>query len=118
MADATEVMVEKFNLDGFTRTICHVSDDIKFGSYPDATRQQWLDNQAFNVAEEAGEFIGEWRRLNGLARRQGDRAAMLSELSDVIISAMIMFHHLDEDPEQHIRAKLRKIVTRGFVNKD
>lgn len=72
--------------------------------------------QALNVVEEAGEFIGEFRRVRGFARRPGDREEMLMELADVVISSMIMFQRLDADPESVIATKLKKIVTRGFNN--
>lgn len=70
--------------------------------------------QALNVVEEAGEFIGEFRRCRGFARRSGNREEMLMELADVVISSMIMFQRLGADPEAVIGAKLRKVVTRGF----
>lgn len=70
--------------------------------------------QALNVVEEAGEFIAEYRRVRGFARRPGDREEMLSELADVVISSMIMFERLDASAEEIITAKLKKIVTRGF----
>lgn len=95
-----------------------LSEQLWNGASQGASWQEWLDNQAFSVAEEAGEFIGEYRRYKGFARRPGDREQMLSELSDVMISSMLMFRLLGEDPEQHIKTKLKKIVTRGYVNKD
>lgn len=78
----------------------------------------WRDSQAMCVVEEAGEFIGEYRRERGFARRPGDRDQVLSELADVIISSMVMFAYLGGDPEERIKMKLGKIITRGYVNKD
>ncbi len=106
------------NMNTLTDVIRRVSSEIKLSGNQGATHEQWLDNQAFNVAEEAGEFIGEWRRLKGFARRPGDKDAMLSELADVLISGLIMFSTLGEDAEEHVQAKLLKIVSRGYVNKE
>lgn len=85
--------------------------------------------QALNVIEEIGEvaeelqasgykFIGEYRRYRGFARREGDREALLAELSDVVISAMIMFERLEASAEDELKKKLNKIVARGWINKE
>ena|SRR5438309_9139355 len=113
-----EESVERMSMNSLTEVVNLIAGEIKLSSNQDATAEQWLDNQAMCVAEEAGEFLGEWRRLKGFARRAGNREDMLSELSDVVISAMIMFWNLGEYAEDHVRAKLLKIVTRGYVNKE
>lgn len=110
--------VEMMSMSSLFNVISEVASEIKLSSNQDATAEQWLDNQAMCVAEEAGEFLGEWRRLKGFARRAGNREDMLSELSDVVISALVMFWNLGEHAEDHVRAKLLKIVTRGYVNKE
>lgn len=113
-----EEFTESFSLGDFTELTGVIAAQIKEHAQQGATDQEWLDSQAMDVVEEAGEFIGEYRRLRGFARRAGDREKMLSELSDVIIASMIMFYLLDADPEDNIRTKLRKIITRGYVNKE
>jgi NTP pyrophosphatase (non-canonical NTP hydrolase) len=110
--------VEMMSMSSLFNVISEVASEIKLSSNQDATAEQWLDNQAMCVAEEAGEFLGEWRRLKGFARRAGNREDMLSELSDVVISALVMFWNLGEHAEDHVRDKLLKIVTRGYVNKE
>lgn len=116
----TEVLeeeIQSLSMRSLTGVIEDVSAQIRVNARQGATDEQMTDSQAMNVVEEAGEFIGEWRRLKGFARRAGDREAMLSELADVVISALVMFDQLGEDAEDHVRAKLLRIVTRGYVNK-
>lgn len=109
--DAVDVLGEPFLFDILAKELY---ENAKQG----ATDQEWRDAQAMCVVEEAGEFIAEYRRHRGFARRAGDRDQMLSELADVIISGLLMFEFLGADAEQHVKAKLKKIVTRGYVNKD
>jgi NTP pyrophosphatase (non-canonical NTP hydrolase) len=102
----------------FIVVINTVAAEIAANGNQGASRNEWTDAQAMVVVEEAGEFIGEYRRNRGFARRAGNREDMLSELADVVISSMAMFYTLREDPEVHIKRKLKKIVTRGYVNKE
>ena len=111
-------LVGDLDLDSLTVIIGEVSDEIKSNANQGATEQEWRDSQAMDVAEEAGEFMGAYRRHRGFARRGADADEVLDELSDVIIASMIMFRHLDASAEYYIRRKLQKIVTRGWVNKD
>lgn len=111
-------MVEDLSTGSLISCTEEIAQAIKKYGSQGATGRQWVDSQAMCVVEEAGEFIGEYRRLNGFARRAGDREAMLAELADVVISAMVMFWNLDADPFVYIQDKLMKIVTRGWVNKD
>lgn len=83
-----------------------------------ATTDEWRDAQAMCVVEEAGEFIGAYRRWRGFARRPGDFDQVTSELADVIIASFIMFVNLHEDAQVEIKKKLLKIITRGYVNKE
>jgi NTP pyrophosphatase (non-canonical NTP hydrolase) len=110
--------MDELDLGNLGDVIEYVSRSIRASSTQGATKQEWKDSQAMCVVEEAGEFIGEYRRLKGFARRAGDREHMLDELADVVISALVMFENLDEDPAEAIEKKLRVIVTRGYVNKD
>lgn len=116
--DLTEPVEDVLDMGQLKDIVGRAAYAIKFHGRQGATEAEWLWSQADCVVEEAGEFIGEWRRLKGFARRAGNREDMLSELSDVVIAALMLFWNLGEDAEQHIRAKLLKIVTRGFVNKD
>jgi NTP pyrophosphatase (non-canonical NTP hydrolase) len=116
--DDLEWVVENLSMQDFVFVMNEVAEAIKKSSSQGASDEQWRDSQAMDVVEEAGEFIAEYRRLKGFARRAGDREAMLSELADVVIAAMVMFWNLDADAQHYIQKKLVKIVTRGFVNKE
>lgn len=94
-----------------------LAEEIEFYSRQGATDEQWTDAQAFSVGEEGGEFVGAYRRWKGFARRPGTKEELCEELSDVVISAFIMFSRLDEDAMLHIKRKLGKVITRGYVNK-
>ena len=45
--------------------------------------------QDFALAEEAGEFIGAYRRAKGMARRRGSWDDVAAELADVLITAYV-----------------------------
>jgi NTP pyrophosphatase (non-canonical NTP hydrolase) len=53
-----------------------------------------------DVAEEAGEFVGAWRRLAGLARRNGSPEELAAEAADVLLSIYIAAEVLEIDLEQ------------------
>jgi NTP pyrophosphatase (non-canonical NTP hydrolase) len=110
-------LVEDLSFGSLDEVASSVAQEIKHSAQQGATDAEWNDSQAMCVVEEAGEFIAEYRRLRGFARRAGDREAMLSELADVVIAALVMFWNLDADPHYHVQEKLRKVVTRGFINK-
>lgn len=48
-----------------------------------------LRRQVLGLAEEAGEFVGAYRRWSGLARRAGTAADMQAELADVVITTYV-----------------------------
>jgi NTP pyrophosphatase (non-canonical NTP hydrolase) len=108
---------DELDLGNLGDVIDYVSRSIRASSKQGASPVEWRDSQAMCVVEEAGEFIGEYRRLKGFARRAGNREHMLEELADVVISALVMFENLDVDAAAAIEKKLRVIVTRGYVNK-
>ena len=122
MTDITQAdlewLVEDLSMGSLIEVIDTVADTIKYNACQGATDAEWTDAQAMCVVEEAGKFIGEYRRLRGFARRPGNTEDMLSELADVVIASLVMFWNLDADPYTHIQAKLQKIVTRGWVNKN
>jgi NTP pyrophosphatase (non-canonical NTP hydrolase) len=72
------------------------------------------DAVAMTVAEEAGEFIKEFRRWRGYARRPGAKSSMELELADVVISAWFAAEVLDVDLAARIREKLSEVFARGW----
>lgn len=70
--------------------------------------------QVLNLAEEVGEFVGEFRRYAGLARRNGNFNDMSAELADVIIAAYVAGAVLNIQLDQVINDKLKVIFTRGW----
>lgn len=94
-----------------------LTEEISVFAKRDNTDQEWIDAQASKLSEETGEFTGAYNRYRGWARRDGMMGEVLEELSDVVISAFAMFAVLDYDPEVYIKDKLRKVITRGYVNR-
>jgi phosphoribosyl-ATP pyrophosphohydrolase len=82
-----------------------------------AARQEGVPRwaQVLNVAEEAGEFTGAFRRWSGNARRKGTLAEVAEELADVVIAAFVAAAHLDVDLDDAIAAKWSKIQDRPAV---
>ena len=72
------------------------------------------DRQVFCIAEEAGEFVGAYRRWKGMARRNGTREEMEDELADVIITAFVTAEVLDVDIERAINRKADVLFSRGW----
>ncbi|MUN38720.1 hypothetical protein [Actinomadura litoris] len=70
--------------------------------------------QVLALAEEAGEFVGAYRRWAGMARRTGDFSDVQDELADVVITAYVTAHVLNIDLDAAWRAKARHILTRGW----
>jgi NTP pyrophosphatase (non-canonical NTP hydrolase) len=75
---------------------------------------QAVNRQVLGLAEEAGEFVGAYRRWSGQARRSGTAEEMYEELADVIITAFVTACELGVDIDAVIASKLRKIHTRGW----
>lgn len=70
--------------------------------------------QVLAVAEEAGEFVGAYRRAAGLARRPGTWDDVHAELADVVITAYVTAVALGIDLDAAIAAKLAVIFARGW----
>ena len=70
--------------------------------------------QVLCVAEEAGEFVGAFRRWKGLARRDGSFDDVKHELADVVIAAYTAATSLDIDLDEAINEKLAVVMTRGW----
>jgi len=70
-------------------------------------REAERDRQVLALAEEAGEFVGAYRRAAGMARRTGTWDQIEAELADVAITTYVTAHVLgldaDVPPEMHDR---------------
>jgi NTP pyrophosphatase (non-canonical NTP hydrolase) len=91
---------------------------VRYHARQGASDEEWQDAQAMCVVEEAGEFIGAYRRWRGFARRDGSWNDVTKELSDVIIASLLMFAVMNEDAQCHVKAKLYEVISRGYVNKE
>lgn len=72
------------------------------------------DQQALALAEEAGEFVGAYRRWAGMARRTGSFDDVCAELADVVITAFVTADVLGINLAESIGAKLNVVFSRGF----
>ena len=70
--------------------------------------------QVLAVAEDAGKFVGAYRRATGLARRPGTNAEVRADLADVVITAYLAAAALDIDLDAAIGDKLTQVVNRGW----
>lgn len=70
--------------------------------------------QVLCLAEEAGEFVGAYRRSAGMARRTGSFDDVRAELADVVITAYVTAEVLGFDLDAAIAAKTAVIDTRGW----
>src|SRR5207245_2077379 len=70
--------------------------------------------QVLALAEEAGEFVGAYRRWAGMARRTGAWAEVTAELADVVITAYLTAHVLGIDLEAACQHKAHTIRSRGW----
>lgn len=72
------------------------------------------ETQVFCLAEEAGEFVGAFRRWADRARRRGTKEEMELELADVVIAAYVAAEYLDIDLDEAIAEKTAVIFSRGW----
>ncbi len=70
--------------------------------------------QVLALAEETGEFVGAFRRAEGMARRTGPWADVQAELADVVITAYVTAQVLGIDLDTAVTAKTGVIFTRGW----
>lgn len=70
--------------------------------------------QALCLAEEAGEFVGAFRRWKGMARRSGTEEEVRAELADVAITAYVAAEEIGFDLDAAIAAKLDIVFSRGW----
>lgn len=80
-------------------------------AFPDTDLVQ---QQVLCLAEEAGEFVGAYRRWAGLARRTGTWEDVKAELADVAVTAYVAAHVLGIDLDEAVREKTAVIMTRGW----
>lgn len=94
----------------------HAAEDIYMGVREKLglDRQDMQIAQVLCVAEEAGEFVGAYRRWVGMARRNGPIEDVQAELADVVISAYCAAEALEFDLDSAIAEKLGVVMTRGW----
>lgn len=120
--------MDNLDLGNLPAIIRRLVDELRENAMQGATNTEWLDQQAMCVSEEAGEFIGAYRRWRGFARRAGSPGDVEAEMADVIISTLCMITlWLDQKDaatgdadtlDELIARKLGKIFSRGWVNKN
>jgi dCMP deaminase len=76
------------------------------------------NRQVLALSEEVGEFVGEYRRWSGQARRNGAWHAMGLELADVVITVYVMAAMLGHDLDALCHEKLATIHSRPFRGED
>jgi NTP pyrophosphatase (non-canonical NTP hydrolase) len=70
--------------------------------------------QVLALAEEAGEFVGAYRRYAGMARRTGPWSDVEAELADVVITAYVNAEVMGIDLDSAITSKLGVVFSRGW----
>jgi len=108
MADAEYVDTPRSWLAPHAVTIVSHLRDNGFG------KESGVLRQVLNLAEEAGEVVGAYRRLVGHARRSGTREEFHFEVADTVITAYVLAEEDGFDLDAAIAAKLRKIYIRGW----
>lgn len=73
-----------------------------------------VQRQVLNLAEEAGEVVGAYRRLIGWARRSGTRGEFHREVADVVVTAYVLAEEDGFDLDAAISDKLQTIYSRGW----
>jgi|SRR5215470_15649861 len=73
-----------------------------------------VSQQVMALAEEAGEFVGAYRRAAGLARRPGAWSDVAAELADVVITAHVAAVYLGIDLDTAVAEKLAVVFSRGW----
>lgn len=81
-------------------------------AFPGRSQREAQNQQVLALAEEAGEFVGAYRRWSGQARRSGPVSAVELELADVVITAYITSDVLQFDLDARVAEKLAIIHSR------
>ncbi|GAB2508732.1 hypothetical protein [Nocardia heshunensis] len=84
---------------------------LREAGFPD---EEAANSSVLAVAEEAGEFVGAYRRWSGKARRTGTFDEMSAELADLVITAWMAADALGIDLEAALSDKLAVIFDRGW----
>ena len=82
--------------------------------FPDTDLKQ---QQVLCLAEEAGEFVGAYRRWAGMARRSGPWGDVEAELADVVVTAYVTAQVLGIDLDAAVGEKTKVVFTRGWRDK-
>ena len=94
-----------------SRAACEIVHNLRDNGF---TLEEQPDRQALALAEEAGEFVGAYRRWRGLARRTDTETHVIEELADVVITAYVTAAERGWPLERYIKDKLGVIMTRGW----
>lgn len=94
--------------DTFNERIDALAENLRAAGFTDDVTQVLM------VAEEAGEFVGAFRRFTGRARRSGTFEEMAAELADVVIGAACCARFVGVDLDAEIARKLDKVFSRGW----
>lgn len=70
--------------------------------------------QVLNLAEEAGEVVGAYRRYAGHARRSGTVEEFRAEVADAVITAYVLAEEAGFDLDAAIHDKLQVVYSRGW----
>lgn len=120
---APEPMDMELDLGNLPGIISSLVSELSEHARQGSSDTEWMDQQAMCVVEEAGEFVGAYRRWRGFARRPGDAQEVEDELADVIVSTACMIRlwlcqfGRGDQMEALVAQKLSKIFSRGWVNK-
>lgn len=88
-----------------------IAQQLRLAGFDPDTAQT---RQVLALAEEAGEFVGAYRRWAGEARRTGTFDEMASELADVVITAFVTATELGVDLRAAITKKWTVLHERGW----
>lgn len=106
---------ESWTLAELPASAAEIVDKLRANGFPAETGPT---RQVLCLAEEAGEFVGAYRRWAGLARRRGDFQKVRDELADVVIAAAVAAQELDIDLTSAVAEKLGVVRTRGWREED
>jgi NTP pyrophosphatase (non-canonical NTP hydrolase) len=101
------------NVNDLRRMAGDIVQKLDENGFPARTFEGY-NRQALAIAEEAGEFVGAYRRWSGQARRTDTYEHVSEELADVIITAFVMAEMLGMEIDKVLDAKLEVIFSRGW----
>ncbi|MFI1916056.1 hypothetical protein [Nocardia sp. NPDC020380] len=93
------------------QVIAEIRERLRESGFP----EEGAANRAvLALAEEAGEFVGAYRRWSGQARRTGSFDDVRAELADVVIISWLAAAELGIDLDAAIADKLKVMFERGW----